>query len=62
MSEQSEETQDNIGLHAIDDFDTAMKSGVPVTYFRNFINSWTDYTKVDHEPQARHCKKYFEIY
>ena len=38
---------DNLGLHAIDDFDTAMKSSEPIKYFRNFINSWNDYTKMD---------------
>ena len=55
---------DNLGLHAIDDFDTAMKSIVPVKYFRNFVNSWNDFTnpKYEKEKQVRHCKKYFEIY
>lgn len=33
-----EATGDNLGLHAIDDFDTAMKSGEPIKYFRNFVN------------------------
>lgn len=56
-----EATGDNLGLHAIDDFDTAMKSSVPIQYFRNFTKEWNDYTKMD-EPQVRHCKKYFEIY
>ena len=44
-NEQNEDVQgDNLGLHAIDDFDTAMKSIVPVKYFRNFVNSWNDFT------------------
>jgi len=34
---------DNLGLHAIGDFDTAMKSVIPFSYFRNFINLGTDF-------------------
>jgi len=27
----------NLGTLAIEDFDTAMKSNIPVTYFKNFV-------------------------
>lgn len=50
-------------MHAIDDFDTAMKSTLPVQYFRQFVNNWTDYSKISEcEPLARNCKKYYEIF
>ena len=49
-NEQNEEEQGfNLGTLAIDDFDTAMKSNVPVQYFRNFINSFNDYSRLEKE-------------
>lgn len=56
-----ETTSDNLGMHAINDFDTAMRSSMSIESFRDFINIWTDFGKME-EQQARHCKKYFEIY
>lgn len=63
-NEQNEEEQGfNLGTLAIDDFDTAMKSNVPVQYFRNFINSFSDYSRLEKEnPQVKFAKRYFEIF
>ena len=59
----NKEDDDKLGMHAIDDFDTAMKSTLPVQYFRQFVNNWTDYSKIsESEPLARYCKKYYEIF
>ena len=53
---------ENLGMHAIDDFDTAMKSSLPVQYFHEFLKKWND-ESVGEEGQAfKHSKKYFEIF
>lgn len=63
-NEQNEEEQGfNLGTLAIDDFDTAMKSNVPVQYFRNFINTFSDYSRLEKEnPLVKFGKRYFEIF
>ena len=58
--DESELKKDTLGTLAIDDFDTAMKSNLPVKYFRNFLNVFTDYTRLEPViPQVRNAKLYF---